>query len=73
MHDLEEMGDSMTRERDRLTRLDAREQAVIAEMNERKEKMRVLGEDIAKWKEEHSEKVERRKYVDSIIFILAGQ
>jgi structural maintenance of chromosome 3 (chondroitin sulfate proteoglycan 6) len=60
-HDLEEMRDSMDRERERLTRLEDREQSVTAEMNERKEKLRVLGEDIAKWKEEHSEKVERRK------------
>lgn len=61
LRDLEEMGDSMNQGRDRLARLDEREQAVNAEMNERKDKMRVLGEDISKWKEEHSEKVERRK------------
>ena len=61
VHDLEEMQHGMIREGERLSRLEEREQAVRGEMDERKERMRVLGEDITKWKEEHSEKVERRK------------
>jgi structural maintenance of chromosome 3 (chondroitin sulfate proteoglycan 6) len=60
-HDLEEMRHSIDQERVRLSHLEDRENAVRADMNERKERMGVLGEDIAKWKEEHSEKVERRK------------
>lgn len=60
-HDLEEMRDGIGQERERLDQLEEREQALTAEMNGRKEKIRNLGDDVAKWKEEQSEKMERRK------------
>ncbi|KAF8578490.1 structural maintenance of chromosome protein 3 [Ramaria rubella] len=59
--DLEGRRDTMDRDKGKLAGLEEREQAVTAEMEERKEKMRILGEDLAKWKETHADKVEQRK------------
>ena len=61
MRDLEGMHDGLEKEKDRLVVVEERDRAVREEMNERKEKMRVSSEDLASWKEEHAEKVERRK------------
>lgn len=60
-HDLEDMDRNGVRAHERLQVLESREEALHTEMDERKEKMRALGEDLSKWKEEHADKVEQRK------------
>jgi len=61
--DLEDMRDATQRDAQRLATVEAREAAVNSEMEERKEKLRVLGEELASLKEIQSEKVEKRKCV----------
>lgn len=61
--DLEGMRENVAKDKHKLRGIEAREQAVAVEMEERKEKMRVLGDDLAKLKGYHGEKVEQRKFV----------
>jgi hypothetical protein len=55
------MRENLKSDKEKLLGIEAREQAVITEMEERKEKMRVLSDNLVKLKEVHGERVEQRK------------